>query len=386
MTGGWAQHQYGILLFILAVLGICLANLLSLRGMSSYSPCRGYPRVSVLIPARNEEESIRGCVESILEQDYPHLEVLVLDDGSTDATGEIIRELADRHPRVRALEGKPLPRGWTGKNWACHQLSLEASGELLLFTDADTVHAPGCLRSAVAALQEEGADLLTALPYQEMRTWGERLTVPILGWSTLCFFPLPLARRLRTPSLTVAIGQFMLFRGEAYRKVGGHAVVRDQVADDFALGRSVKGAGLRWLFLDGRTSLRCRMYRGLSSAYRGLAKSLFPAFGNHVLFFAFVWSWLAVVFLEPPLVLASGALGFTRSPAALVLASLEVGMSMLLWGLVVRRLRYPAYLVPLYPLVVALGVAAAFSSLATGLRGGGLWKGRPLPRPRLRWP
>ncbi|MGQ9476680.1 MAG: glycosyltransferase [Actinomycetota bacterium] len=342
--------------------------------------------VSVLIPARNEVDSVRSCVESILEQDYPHLEVLVLDDDSTDSTGEVIRELANRNSRVRALDGKPLPRGWTGKNWACHQLSLAAGGELLLFTDADTVHGPSCVSSAVAALQEEGADLLTALPHQEMRTWGERLTVPILGWSTLCFFPLFLAHRLRAPSLTVAVGQFMLFRKEAYQEVGGHAAVKDQVADDFSLGRAVKAAGMRWLFLDGRNSLRCRMYQDLSSAYRGLAKSLLPAFGNRVLFFTFVWSWLAVVFLEPPLVLASGALGLTRSFTALFLASLEMGISLLLWGMAIRRLRYPVYLVPLYPLVIALGVAAAFFSLAMGLSGKGRWKDRPLPRPRLRWP
>lgn len=354
--------------------------------MSSFPSSCDRPLVSVLVPARNEEENIRRCLQSLLAQDYPRLEVLVLDDCSTDGTWDTINELASRDPRVKALRGSPPPPGWVGKNWACHQLSEKAQGELLVFTDADTLHRPGCIGSAVAAQRETGADLLTAFPRQEMHSWGERLIVPILGWSTLSFFPLFLAHRLKSPSLTVTIGQFMLFRREAYRAIGGHAAVRGAVADDFVLGRAVKAAGMRWWFLDGSDSLTCRMYRSLPSAYRGLVKSLLPAFGNRVLFFAFVWSWLAVVFLEPPVVLFLSALGTTRSAAALHLAVLEVGLSLLLWTLVVLRLRYPAHLVILYPLVIAAAVVTAFSSLLAALRGKVLWKGRPLPPPRLRWP
>ncbi|WP_287152444.1 glycosyltransferase [Candidatus Solincola tengchongensis] len=386
MTGIWAQHQYGIIFFLLAVLCICLANLCTFRRMSGFGAPRDFPLVSILIPARNEEENIVRCLESVLAQDYPCFEVVVLDDGSRDRTWEILSHLSSRDPRLRVIRGSEPPPGWTGKNWACHQLSLQAGGELLLFTDADTFHHPESLCRAVAALQESGADLLTALPRQEMLTPGEKMAVPILGWSVLCFFPLFLAHRLKAPFLSAAVGQFMLFRRSAYYRAGGHRAIRAEIADDFALARRIKSEGLNLEFLDGGDLLVCRMYRGLSSAFHGLTKSLFPAFGCRVILFVFVWTWLAVVFLEPPLVLAGGSLRWVRSESALLLAGIEVSLSLLLWSLAARRLVLGRAAIFLYPAVVALGTAAAITSLAKSLLGASIWKERTLPRPRPRWP
>lgn len=382
----WTQHQLGLTFFLLVILGICLGNLVRLRRMSSFSPPRELPYISVLVPARNEDSSIRRCLESLLDQDYPRFELLVLDDDSSDGTWELVSGMAARDPRLRTLRGRPLPEGWTGKNWACHQLAEHAKGELLLFTDADTVHGPGCLAAAAGAASTLQADLITAFPRQETGSPGERLFVPLLGWSILCFFPLPLAHRLRTPWLSAAIGQFMLFRREAYFQIGGHSAVRAEVAEDFALARAVKAAGLRWRFLDAGDLVGCRMYRGISSAFRGLAKSLFPAFGNRVLLFLFIWTWLAVVFLEPVLVLALAAAGVTRSATAIGFALLECGLALLVWALAARHFRHPLYLTLAYPLIIAAGEAAAFSSLYLNLRGSAVWKDRLLPQPRLRWP
>ena len=184
------------------------------------------PRVSVLVPARNEEANIGDCVRSLLSQDYPDFEVIVLDDGSRDRTGEILAELAARDPRLRVIAGRELPAGWLGKHWACQQLGEAADGELLLFTDADTRHGPRSLWNGAAASLAQGADLLTAFPRQEVVTWSEKLVVPFFPWSLLSFLPLALAYRVRSPAFCAAIGQYMLVppRGlRADRRLRGRA-------------------------------------------------------------------------------------------------------------------------------------------------------------------
>lgn len=386
MSGGWAQHQYGIIFFLLVILAIVIANLFALRRLGEFETPVSLPSLSALVPARNEELNIEACVSSLLSQDYPDFEVVVLDDDSSDRTGEILRSLAGEDERLKVMDGEDLPEDWVGKNWACHQLFSHSDGELVLFADADTQHDPGTLQAAAAAQAALNADLLTAFPHEDTVTWAEKLTVPILNWSTLCFVPLPLAHRLRAPGLSATIGQFMLFRREAYEKVGGHEAIKDQVADDFALGRRIKSEGLRWRLVDGGDKVRCRMYRDFRQAFRGLSKSLFPAFGYRVLFFLFVWLWLGVVFLEPPLVLLSGAVGLTGPATALWLATCEVALALVLWTLAVWRFRYPWYLAPLYPVILGISIVIALSSFFAYVLGRASWKGRSLLRPKLRWP
>jgi len=141
------------------------------------------PKVSILVPARNEDITIEVCVRSLLAQDYPDYEVLVLDDQSTDGTPGILRKLAVENERLKVLTGSPAPIGIAGKNWACTQLAEQAKGDLLLFTDADTVHQPGMMGGIVSALLGEKADMLTGFPRQVVKSWGERLLVPFFTWS-----------------------------------------------------------------------------------------------------------------------------------------------------------------------------------------------------------
>lgn len=371
--------QQGIVTFLGVLLCIALSNWLALRRLESYARGGTGPRVSILLPARNEAANIAACARSLLAQDYPDFELLVLDDNSTDGTGDIARELAARDNRLRVLEGRPLPEGWLGKHWACHQLTQAARGDLWLFTDADTVHHPRALREAVAALQTENADLVTGLPRQEMLSWGERLIVSILPWSIFCFYPLAVAERLRWPPLVMAVGQFMLFRREAYQKIGGHESVRAHVADDIALAQRLVARGGRWRFLDAANRVSCRMYRNFGQAYEGFSKNLFAAFGYNAPLFAAIWLWLALVFLAPPLLLALWPLGIIASPA-LPLAA--IGLALALWGLCIWRLRLPIQLFIAYPLAVTLAVLIAARSLVLSRAGKAVWKGRLLSVPR----
>jgi chlorobactene glucosyltransferase len=323
-------------------------------------------------------------VRSLLAQDYPDLQVLVLDDQSSDRTGAILREIAGSETGLQVLEGQPLPAGWLGKNWACAQLAMQATGDLLFFTDADTVHEPHTLRAAVTALEGERADLLTGLPQQVVRTWGERLIVPIFGWAFCCFTPLFLAYRLKVPALSIAVGQMMLFRRTAYQAIGGHATVRASVVEDMSLARQIKAHGYRWRVVDARPLIRCRMYHSGQAAYSGLCKNLFAGFGSRLIPYLFVWVWLVILFLKPPAMLVLSALGLAPG-AHVTLLLCCIGTALALWLIVYWCLGYPLYLALLYPITLVVVEFVALSSLWLTLTGRLTWKGRTLIRPQWKW-
>lgn len=341
----------------------------------------GPPRVSILVPARDEARHIGPCVRSLLAQDYGAFEVIALDDGSTDGTGAILGALAQGDPRLRVLGGAAPPAGWTGKNWACHQLARAAGGELLLFTDADTRHDPRALGDAVAVLQAMDADLVSVLPRQELRTWGERLIVPILPWSLFSVYPAVLAARLPWPPLAMAVGQVMLFRAEAYRRIGGHAAVRTHVAEDVAFAKRLAAAGRRVRLVNGAGRVTCRMYDGFGPAWEGLGRSLYDALGRRPVVFAAIWAWLGVAFLAPIAVVAAWLPDAAAAPPPTA-ALAAVALALVSWGLTARRFDLPILLVPAYPAIMAAALAVAAHSLILGLRGGATWKGRPVAAAR----
>ncbi|MBC7246769.1 MAG: hypothetical protein H5T73_03180 [Actinobacteria bacterium] len=182
----------------------------------------------------------------------------------------------------------------------------------------------------------------------------------------------------------MAIGQYMLFRREAYFAVGGHEAVKDEVLDDFELAKNIKAAGLRWLFLDGQRHVRCRMYPGWREIYRGLGKNLFAVFGYHAAAFLFIWLWMLMAFVVPPVLLALGLSG-VLSPSLAWLAAANTALALFLWHLTVLRFRYPLYLAPLYPFVVGNAVAMSFYSMWITVSGRWSWKGRRLVRKRFHW-
>jgi chlorobactene glucosyltransferase len=370
----------GIVLFLTVLLIIELSNYFILRRMNRCSRPESGPLISVLIPARNEEANIERCVQSALSQDYPSFEVMVLDDGSTDGTHRILSEIARSDGRLRIISGKLLPAGWSGKNWACHQLSQTAAGELLLFVDADTQLKPGALRSTAGAMQDTKADHLSALPAEEVVSWGERFIVPVMHWSIFCFVPLALAYAFRIPALSVSNGQFMCFTRVAYGKLGGHAAVRNSVVEDKAISSLVTRKGLKWRLLDGTGIVSCRMYRTSKEASEGMIKNLFPFFGYNIPFFVFVWIWLIVVFWQPIVTLVLLALGLVQFDGNIVFGFVAIGMSLLVWGIFYRRFRFPLYLTLLYPVTQIVITSVAMASMMRSLKGTTRWKGRVLTR------
>ncbi|MFO7638998.1 MAG: glycosyltransferase [bacterium] len=375
----WLEQQFGVAVFLLVLVAIALWNRRVLRRPIEAKPPAHRPRVSVLLPARDEERNIVAVVESLAGQDYPDYELLVLDDGSTDRTPELLRELAVRFPRIRVLAGEPLSPGWLGKHWACHQLAGAASGELLLFTDADTRHRPEALRRAVAEMESGQLDLVSGVPREEVVSWAEKLIVPILPWAINSFLPLGLAYRLHRPAFTAANGQYLLFRRSSYARLGGHERVRNNVVDDLALVRLAARHRMRWRVFDLTELVNCRMYHSAREVFEGFGKNLYGAFGYRPLPFLFVWLWLGVVTFQPLVVLGHWAAGATTSPVSAGTALAAVLLMLALWGLCHAKFRFPLYLAFGYPLSVALGIVIAIRSMRAAYTGRARWKGRALP-------
>ena len=234
------------------------------------------PKVSVLIPARNEGVVIRSCIEGVLAQDHPVHEVIVLDDDSQDDTGSIVDEIAASDPRVRRLAGAPLPDGWKGKNWALHQASTAASGDWLLFIDADVRLADQALRQAAGLAADSGADMVSWFAQLDMITFWEKAMMPFIADFIVLFSPLD---KVNDPDddHCIANGQFIHVRRTTYDEVGGHEGIRDSIIDDVSLARAVKFGGGKLRMAFALELMQTRMYTSLGEIWNGWAKNFFPA-------------------------------------------------------------------------------------------------------------
>ncbi len=233
------------------------------------------PLVSILIPARDEETNIATCLESLQKQEYPNFEVLVLNDESSDNTATIVSQIAARDNRIQLLHGKPLPEGWAGKPFACHQLAEKARGSWLLFVDADTIHAPHMLRSVIDQALELKPSLLSGFPHQLTTSVPQKIAVPIIYFIILSLFPLWWFQRSKEPKPSLAIGQFLLFPREEYWRIGGHEVVKSRILEDIWLGIEVNRHGGRHLAIDLSSVVSCNMYRTLGLMWQGLTRCIY---------------------------------------------------------------------------------------------------------------
>lgn len=363
-------------ILVLGSLSLLLLNyLLNLRVFGfplNPTPPQSLPFLSVLVPARNEERRIRPCLESLLAVDYPNLEILVLDDHSSDATSDVVRQIARQDPRLRLLQGKDLPPGWTGKAWACQQLAREAKGDYLAFVDADTRFAPLALTQAVSLALAKNSDLLSLWPYLQAKSWSERLVIPYVHVFILLYLPHWMGGC--SASLGAANGQFMLFRREAYETIGGHAAVSGHLVEDIALARKLRAAGFCVLNRDGTCPgqsvalVRCRMYHNFADLWDGFTKNLYPAFDGRVGAFVFFQLFQTVVFLTPFLLLPFFPLDPILWIEVAVILSLRLAMA--------HRFRQSGLGAILHPLGQMLVLAIAANSWLQTLRRRLPWRGR----------
>jgi hypothetical protein len=330
-----------------------------------------HPTVSAIVPARNEESTIAPAVESLAAQ--PEIkEIIVINDQSTDGTAAALERLSARYPQLRVLETKELPAGWVGKNHAVSLGAAQATGEWLLFTDADGVHLPGSTARALADAAESGASLVSYSPEQETRTWWEKSLIPFVYTRLAHKFSYAEVSRPDSPA-AAASGQYLLIRHDEYRRIGGHAAVAGEVLEDVALARIAKQAGLGLRFESGKGIMRVRMYRTFGAMWQGWAKNLYPLMGGtsravgRELFRVVPWIPLLVL----PLAVAHliwGALGIA------LLAGRHAA-----YAADLRRNRFPGGLALYYLPGMVLYAAALLNSEWRYARGSVVWKGREYP-------
>lgn len=344
------------------------------------------PRLSVIVPARDEARNIARCVRSILDTTYAEVELLVVDDHSTDGTAALARAAAAGDPRLRVLPNPPLPPGWMGKQWACATGAAAATGTILCFADADTAHAPDLLPRTVAAMRARQAALLSVAGRQELGTFWEKVVQPqVFAVIAGRYGGGDRVSRARRPVDKIANGQCLLMTRTAYDQVGGHAAVRDVVVEDLKLAQRTAALGLPVHLVVGERQLTTRMYTSLPELVRGWRKNVYaggreamPLGRLGQLLFPFLLLLPAAAQLWPPLVLLAALLTPLGAPAVsdrdTLAAIIKVGATLTFWSAVYRR----ANLSPLWALAFPIGAATYLTiALQAITRGRHVeWRGR----------
>ncbi len=354
---------------------LSVSNILWLKFSSRRPRITNKGKVSVLIPARNEERTIGPCLDSLLNQTYEDYEIIVLDDNSSDGTWNIIQDYASRHrDRIKAVQGKPLPAEWYGKPYAMHQLARHASGDYFLFTDADTVHGRESLAWAVTNMFWHRVDFISGYVAQETGTLGEALIVPSQYVLTTIILPLWLIAATRFLSLSHAIGQFIMFKAEAYKSIGGYEAVRNQVSEDIHMSRRMKKAGFRIIFLDIKNHVRCRMYDGYSGAVNGISKNICDYFNNKIAYLCAVTAVIVLFILLPLVLLPLYPPSWGGEAFWLVVC---ICLFFITWASVISDRGFGWQVACLYPIMFMNLVVMAWTAFGKVKYGKGIeWKGR----------
>jgi chlorobactene glucosyltransferase len=345
------------------------------------TPPSNPPLVTVVIPARNESRNIGRCVRSVLSSSYPRLELIVVDDGSTDGTGDIARARALNDTRVRVMETGALPEGWFGKQWACETGARVSRGEIILFADADTVHSNELVTRSVNMMLRRNADLFSVVGRQELGSFWEKLIQPQV-------FSIMSVRYGGTESVTqsrfvkdkIANGQCLFVRRDTYTELGGHALVKSHVADDMMMAQRYFASGKRVVLAEGLNQLSTRMYTSLREIIHGWGKNVFAGGRDSVplgilgrLLFPFLLLSAPLIGLAPPLVLIASL--FADIPQSLLLWAIVSEAALLMWwAYVYHSIGQPLWYVLLSPLGAAVTLYIFLRALLRGQRV--MWKGR----------
>jgi len=320
--------------------------------------------VSILIPARNEEANIAACLEAVLASQGVAIEVVVMDDGSTDRTPEIVRALAARDARVRLESAPLLPAGWTGKVHACARLADAANGTHFLYVDADVRLAPNAAADMAGHAARTGTAMVTGVPRQIIGSFGEAATVPFINFLLFCYLPGGGRAITRRSGMAAACGQLLLVGREGYFATGGHTAIKGLLHDGLALARRMREHGLSTEIVEGAGLASCRMYTGFSESWHGFIKNAREGMATPV--GLPIWTvMLAGAHLWP----------FFFLPSSAAILALAIGFA--LRTAVTLRVREPWWTIPLHPVTVAVALAIQWAALVRGLMGKPAgWKGR----------
>jgi len=371
-------YQVIIIIGLLGFLTNLILNLRSLKVPSIRSVVpEPAPLVSVLIPARDEENNIAICLETLRKQDYPNFEVLVLDDGSIDRTAEIVGRIAADDNRIQLIEGELLPDDWAGKPFACYQLARKARGSWLLFVDADTRHAPHMIRGMLDLAIRYRTSLLSGFPCQLAHSLPQKVAIPVLYFVILGWLPLWWLQRSGKPRPSLAIGQFLLFPADEYWSIGGHRAVKSRILEDVWLGVEINRHGGRHMAVDLSPVVSCSMYRSIGGMWEGFVKWMYSVmaispmalFGlliaGYIFYLApFYWLWNEFFVIGAP-------------TAWRELIVVQVLIILFMRGLIDMRFKEPAISLLLHPIGFSFLYISCLYACGRRIVGAGVsWKKR----------
>lgn len=327
------------------------------------------PKVSVLIPARNEEANIRTVLESILRQDYPSYEVILLDDNSEDNTYEIASQyLYDS--KLKIIKGEELPEKWLGKNWACKQLSQQAKGDIFIFTDADNFHESTAISKTVNMLKKHNLSLLSAFPQQTTLTFWEKLIIPMIDMIIYSGLILWTTKYISSPAFAAANGQWIAMKTEDYLELNGHEAVKYEVVEDVAMARYFKSKGKKILTIAGTGAVYGRMYSSFSDIWNGLSKNLFGLTNFKTFPFIIILIMMNSITFLPFAFLLSNNLFFI----GIILITMN-----LIWKIILSiYFKHSILSVILYPFSTLIISMIGINSLLKSKTGRINWKGRSI--------
>lgn len=378
---------FGIIVTWLYLIAYVIKSLKQTPTLDSFKKStiiKNFPKVSIILPARNEEKYIARCLDSLLRQDYPNFEIIAINDSSTDRTEVIMQHYAARDPRILVVNAKPKPDGWIGKNWACYQGYLRATGNLFLFTDADTVHLPSTMSLSIKHLIFENLDALTAMPKLLCKDIWTKITLPMLSTFLHSRFS-ALRVNDRKTKIGYFFGSFFIISRSTYEKVGTHKAVRHEIIEDGALGGKVKEEKFMMKMVRGDNYIEAIWARDFRSLWHGLRRLMIPLYNQKRKRASLMAIAIFFLLFEPFLLLPYSLLLFLNVARddifSLILIVSDTMASAIIILSSVIQLRFSVFQNPLYALASPLGGAIISLSFITSIidakkKGTVSWRGR----------
>ena len=365
---------YSLFAFSILVSILGIINLIFIKKPIIYRQNNSDALVSVLIPARNEEINIKRCLYSLIDQSYKNLEIIVLDDDSDDQTYDVVKNISKNYESIKLVKGEAKTIGWTGKNWACNQLSKYANGDFLLFVDADTKLQKNTIAETVNEMNNNDIDLISLFPNRITNTVIDKIISVTIGW--FIFSCLPIIFSNKNPIFSSAFGQFLLFRKGAYFSIGGHESIKDKILDDFELGRLITKKGYNLNVLDGTERISTFSYSTEKEALEGLSKSIFPFFNNKLIPFLILLILFLSMGLMPIFIMMGEFFGSKLTKSKEMIAYFIWGLLTLSWAISSYRSKQGLRYGILYPFITTLTAIVGIFSIITFLTKTVNWKNR----------
>lgn len=367
-------QQLNILIFFIIIFLNSIINLFRIKNLKSVKELeKDLPFISILIPARNEEKNIERCVKSILNQSIKNFELIVLNDDSEDKTLDILKEIQKEDSRLIVIDNKTLRNGWLGKTNACQILYENSRGDILVFVDADTFHKEKAISKAISFLIKRNLDFISVFPQEIVVSFFEKIIIPFMNFSLMSFYPF----------IPFANGQFTVYKRYVLETIGGFEKIKDEVLDDIKMANLLRKYKFKTKVLSGKDITFCRMYYDSKSLFMGFIKSYFGIFDYHLFLSIFLFTYLIFAFFYPYLLIFL-KIKLNINDIKIINIFLIFLISYLIFLLTYLKFKYPLPYSLLFQITILFNSIIGYLSIIYTLTGKRVWKGRYIPKKKIK--